>query len=160
MDRRVRRAARSAPAADPDPADPPADRGGPLNRPSVTVRRATPEDAPAIARIEAVASPGPWSEAAVRSTLAARSTVGWVAAGPTGDGVGEEPVVGHLLASCVAPEGEILTVAVHPDARRRGYGAALLAACAQAWREAGVTEGWLEVRRDNDGARALYAGCG
>ena len=115
------------------------------------LRKALPHDAAAIASIEAAAASGPWSEDAVRRTLAQRHTLGWVAG---------RPVVAHLLATQVGDEGEILTLAVRPEARRRGLARALLAALEQRWRAHGLQTGWLEVRADNDAARALYASLG
>jgi ribosomal-protein-alanine N-acetyltransferase len=61
-----------------------------------------------------------------------------------------------VLASLYADEAEILSLAVVPEQRRKGIGNALLAACEEAWRKAGVRGAWLEVRRDNRGALKLY----
>lgn len=118
----------------------------------MTVRRATPDDLDALASIEAAAAGHPWSRDALASTMATPTCLALVA----GDGV----VRGHVLATTVVDEGEILTIAVHPDARRQGLARALLTAVEDAWRAAGVTQGWLEVRADNEGAQALYAACG
>jgi ribosomal protein S18 acetylase RimI-like enzyme len=68
--------------------------------------------------------------------------------------------VGHLLATQVGDEGEVLTIAVREDARRRGLARAMLTALADRWRAHGAHTGWLEVRADNEGARALYASLG
>ncbi len=63
-----------------------------------------------------------------------------------------------LLGRIVADEAEVLTVAVHPDARRAGLGRALvtefLGACGDA---ASV---FLEVAADNAPAIALYQSLG
>ena len=61
-----------------------------------------------------------------------------------------------MLASLYADEAEILSLAVVPEQRRKGIGNALLAACEEAWRIAGVRGAWLEVRRDNRAALKLY----
>lgn len=114
----------------------------------MSVRPASETDVDAIARVERDAGSAPWSRSAVLASLEAPTTLAWV--------VGE-PVVGHLLASCVEEDGEILTLAVLPDARRRGHASALLRTCEETWRASGVRSGWLEVREDNVGARALYA---
>ena len=115
------------------------------------IRPATIDDAGVIATLEAAAAHAPWSEEQIRDSLACSTTRAWIAG---------EPPAGHLLATTVADEGEILILAVHPEARRRGVARALLEACATAWRAAGVLNGWLEVRVDNAGARALYRGAG
>ena len=58
----------------------------------------------------------------------------------------------------VADEAEILTVGVVPAARRRGIARRLLAALlAEAARARRAPRCFLEVRVDNDAARALYA---
>lgn len=117
------------------------------------IRRAGPDDARRIAHIERAAAAHPWSEEAVAATLALPTTRAWLAWD------GDRPV-GHLVASLVADVGEVLTVAVLPEARRRGLGARLLDACQDHWREAGVAEGFLEVRAGNAPARALYERAG
>lgn len=117
----------------------------------MTVRPASAADAAAVAAVEAVATLNPWTERSVGEVLAAPSTVGFVAV----DGAGA--IIGHLLASVAAGEGEILTLAVEPSARRRGVGRALIGACEARWRALGVDAAWLEVRADNVAARALYA---
>ena len=67
---------------------------------------------------------------------------------------------GFILLRTVADEAEILTLAVRPDARRRGLGARLV-------REGGISAAvrgarrlFLEVAEGNAAARALYAGAG
>lgn len=104
-----------------------------------------------IAALEAAAAHHPWSEDAVRSSLGSHTTLAWL--------VGDPPV-GHLLASAVAEEGEILTLGVHPGHRRRGHAASLMRACQAAWVARGVRTGWLEVRDDNRAAIELYRGLG
>jgi ribosomal-protein-alanine N-acetyltransferase len=65
---------------------------------------------------------------------------------------------GLLLLRTVAEEAEILTLAVHPSARRRGVGRALVQA---AIRTAGPAAAlFLEVAEHNRPARLLYAGAG
>lgn len=111
------------------------------------VRVAGPEHAPAIAEIERRAAHAPWSLSSIEETLRRPTNRGFVVGAPA---------AGHLLASCVAEEGEILTVAVLPEHRRKGYARALMAACEAWWRERDVVAGWLEVRSDNAAAQALY----
>ena len=65
--------------------------------------------------------------------------------------VEEKRVLGYLLGSVIAPEGEIYRVAVLPEARRHGAGAAL---CGALFYESDTV--YLEVRRGNSSARALY----
>ena len=67
---------------------------------------------------------------------------------------------GFALISIAADEAELLTIAVAPDARRRGLGAGLLGAAEAAARERGGARMLLEVAADNDAAIALYARAG
>lgn len=115
------------------------------------VRVAGPDDVDAIAALEALAASHPWTRDDFARMVPLRTSRAFLAG---------EPAVGYLLASSVSGTGEILTVGVHPEARRAGIGAALLAAIATAWRADGVTEAFLEVRRDNFGAIALYERAG
>jgi ribosomal-protein-alanine N-acetyltransferase len=56
----------------------------------------------------------------------------------------------------IGPTAEILTIGVVPEARRRGLATDLLHALLTEARGRGATECFLEVREDNDGARAFY----
>lgn len=67
---------------------------------------------------------------------------------------------GFILIRTVADEAEILTLAVRPEARRRGVGAGLVRAGADAARSAGATKLFLEVAEDNPTALALYRSAG
>lgn len=62
-----------------------------------------------------------------------------------------------VLGRVTFDEAEILTLATHPDMRRRGLArAAITDFCDRAARAGAVTV-FLEVAADNDAARALYA---
>ena len=63
-------------------------------------------------------------------------------------------VVGHAIGWSVAGDTEVMELAVHPDARRRGLGRALLRALLGA---CGGGPAFLEVRASNAAALALYA---
>ena len=117
------------------------------------VRAATPDDVPDIAAIEAVVDPRAWSVAQVRSHLAHPRGQSWVASSPPA-------VVAHVLARVVADEVEIVTVATHPDHRRRGVARALLGELLDRWRAQGCAKVFLEVRTDNAAGLALYADLG
>lgn len=117
------------------------------------IRSAVLADVEAMAAIERRAFSDPWSEASFREALTSAWTFGIVA--QTGRGV-----AGYLIAREVAGTGEVLNLAVAPEARRRGIGGALLEAGLVALRHRRVTEVFLEVRESNRSAQALYLGRG
>lgn len=63
---------------------------------------------------------------------------------------------GFILCRAIAGEAEILTIAVDPAARRRGWGAALVEVAAGLAAEAGAEAMFLEVAADNQAAIGLY----
>jgi ribosomal-protein-alanine N-acetyltransferase len=114
------------------------------------IRAASSADLGAVAAIEAAAFPDPWSPAAFRAHL---DDVFLVAeAGGT--------VIGYLIAWSAGPEAEILNLAVTSAARQRGTGRALLQEALTLLAAEGVSSVYLEVRRSNAAARALYAAAG
>ena len=64
------------------------------------------------------------------------------------------------LGRIIVDEAELLTIATHPDHRRRG----LAAACMAAWQHEAIRRGgnraFLEVASDNLPAISLYRACG
>ncbi|OZA00824.1 MAG: ribosomal-protein-alanine acetyltransferase [Rhodobacterales bacterium 17-64-5] len=67
---------------------------------------------------------------------------------------------GFLLGRAVAGEAELLTLAVAPEARRRGLARKLVNRFLYQARLRGAESAFLEVADDNAAARALYAGAG
>jgi ribosomal-protein-alanine N-acetyltransferase len=110
-------------------------------------QRASPAHIPVLAAIHAAAFPPRevWGQDAIGLQLAMPGVFGWYCA----DG-------GMVLGRVAGDEAEILTLAVLPDARRRGLGAALLATAMTAARAGGARSIVLEVSVDNAAARALY----
>lgn len=76
-----------------------------------------------------------------------------------GGAEGGDPA-GFVLARVAAAEAEILTLAVLPERRREGIGAALLRGAASAAAARGARTLFLEVSEANAAARALYAAAG
>ncbi|MFM7334533.1 MAG: GNAT family N-acetyltransferase [Tabrizicola sp.] len=67
---------------------------------------------------------------------------------------------GFLLGRAVAGEAELLTLAVSPDARRRGLGRKLVARFLYQARLRGAEHAFLEVSAENRPAIALYESAG
>ena len=113
------------------------------------IRRATLDDLDAIEAIEA-GGVGDWSRRQLREEVL---RVGGHAL------VAEEGarVVGYALGWAVAGEVHVLSIAVRPEARRRGLGQRLLGALTA---DCGGGLALLELREGNAAARALYAAAG
>ncbi|MCL8025130.1 GNAT family N-acetyltransferase [Nocardioides bruguierae] len=119
----------------------------------MTVRAAGPGDTDAVAALEARnLGPDAWSRGLVEAGLTGDvPTVSYlVALGPDGQ------VVGHAVVSLV-DVAELQRISVLPEHRRTGLASALLDAVVALAREGGCDRVLLEVREDNDGARAFYA---
>ncbi len=138
------------------PADstPPVDEGRRVTRGvPVTQDRLTLADAPRCAELERILFPGddPWSAQAFRDEI--RIGHHYLAAR---DG---ERLVGYaglaFVSSPPHPEAEVHTIGVDPAHQGRGVGRALLRGLLAAADEQHATV-FLEVRTDNEPARALY----
>jgi ribosomal-protein-alanine N-acetyltransferase len=106
-----------------------------------------------LAQAHAAAFDRPWGAGDIEAILLAGGTAALAAESPSG-------VEGFILVRTAGSEAEILTLAVRPEARRRGVGAALVAAGAGAAAAAGAEVLWLEVAEDNAAAIALYGKSG
>ncbi|MEM0120642.1 MAG: ribosomal protein S18-alanine N-acetyltransferase [Thermoprotei archaeon] len=69
-------------------------------------------------------------------------------------------VVAYILALAVRPEIHVLSVAVHPEWRRKGLGKTLLQEVIQEACRLGATRIVLEVDVENTGAQLLYTSLG
>ena len=67
---------------------------------------------------------------------------------------------GFALIMLAGPEAELLTLAVDPPQRRRGFASLLMRDMESICSEHGVQDIFLEVVEQNTAARALYAGHG
>jgi len=63
---------------------------------------------------------------------------------------------GFIVYRTTLDEAEIITIGVHPDARRTGIGIALLGVMEADLKKSGVKHIFLEVAADNTPARVLY----
>lgn len=95
----------------------------------------------------------PWSMEMLAAELRYASGISLVAE----DGQPPGQIVGWCAARLVAPEAELLKIAVSEVHRRRGIGGRLMASLYQRLRRAMVCELYLEVRESNQPALAFYA---
>jgi ribosomal-protein-alanine N-acetyltransferase len=123
----------------------------------LTVRTAQPGDLDAIVEIERRSFSDPWSEASFRS-LFGRGEVVFVVATIATDS--DEEVVGYVIATFAADQGEIANLAVRPELRRAGHASRLLDFVHREGIRRQATSMWLEVRESNRAARALYESYG
>jgi ribosomal-protein-alanine N-acetyltransferase len=92
----------------------------------------------------AMTTPRPWSAAEFADLLATPGTFA----------TGDERA--FALGRVILDEAELLTIATHPEQRRRGLGRTMLAAFESEARDRGATIAHLEVAADNVPAIALY----
>lgn len=118
---------------------------------SVVIRPMQPEDVDRVALIDRLSFPTPWPRRSylfeLRRNPHARL---WVAEKPAAG------VVGMLVMWLLLTEAHIATLAVHPDHRRQGIGARLLAQALRLAQQEGARSAYLEVRVSNRAAQALY----
>ena len=101
-----------------------------------------------LAEIHAACFPRPWHNAAFKDVLA-------------GPGVSLLAVeLGVIITRQAADEAEILTLAVLPEARRKGVGRYLLLRAMRQAYDAGAAVMHLEVAADSTAARRLYEHAG
>lgn len=71
-----------------------------------------------------------------------------------------ERLAAYALLRMKGRQGHLQSLAVDPEARRRGLGRALIAAAEEAARARGARHMQLELREDNGAAEALYESLG
>lgn len=105
-----------------------------------------------LANLHARAFEKPWSASEISKLLENQAVFALVSKEP-------EPL-GFVLAWAAAGDAELLTVAVVPEARRRGVGASLVTSAGVAALVRGAASMHLEVAETNEAARALYTKLG
>lgn len=118
-------------------------------------RAATMADAADLAALHAAAFAHGWAAEEFERLLSGQPARGHVAtAGARG------ALLGFVLSHVVAPEAEILSIAVAEAARGRGLGRELLAHHLSRLAAEGVSTSFLEVEEGNAAALKLYARIG
>lgn len=123
------------------------------------IRPALPSDLPAILEIERSCPEAPhWTDASWLNALQSEpnSPIQRFALVATVPHV----ILGFAVAAWIAGVAELETIAVSPQARRKGVGRALLNSVMGGARIRGARSMELEVRASSSGAQALYRLCG
>jgi ribosomal-protein-alanine N-acetyltransferase len=118
----------------------------------ITIEKMSREHLSEVASIEEMSFSLPWSLESLELMLTEQAN----ALVALEDG----RVLGYVGMMCVLDEGQIINVAVHPDARRRGVGRTLMKAAQAYAKERGIVFLSLEVRESNIAARSLYSSLG
>ena len=121
------------------------------------INEMTAEDLDEVLEIENRSFPGPWTRALFEKELENSHSCNLVARLP---GKGERGVAGYAVFWHVADEMHLLQIAVHEDFRRRGIAHRLLDESIRMASQSGCRHAFLEVRRENGAARALYESFG
>ena len=114
------------------------------------MRRAVAADADAMAALERIAFPHPWSRAQLVAELALPPALALV----THDADGA--LAGYVLFRRTLDEAELLRLAVTRERQRRGVATALIARGLDELRSFGCATAFLEVRADNVPAIRFY----
>lgn len=112
------------------------------------IRFLTPADIPSIFAIEKIAYYSPWTE----ETFERCFQMHYVAMGLED----ENHLYGYVFFSLQVGECHILNLCVNPREQRKGLGRQLLMAALQEAKAKGAGVAYLEVRRSNKSAIALY----
>ncbi|PLX84707.1 MAG: ribosomal-protein-alanine N-acetyltransferase [Desulfuromonas sp.] len=118
-----------------------------------TIRQMTPEDLEAVLALESTCYRQPWSRELFLRELEnphAEIDLLWIG----------NRLAGFLCSWMIGPELEIHNVATSPELRRGGVGSSLLRHVLSRGRSRGLERAFLEVRKGNLAAIALYRAFG
>ena len=113
------------------------------------IREMKPEDVPAIAELEKQCFSAPWSENMIISSLENRLSC-WLVAEIEG------AIAGYVGSEAVLDSADMMNIAVAPEFRRQGVGAALVNGLVSRLQSKSVSFLLLEVRVSNVPAITLY----
>jgi ribosomal-protein-alanine N-acetyltransferase len=128
----------------------------------IIIMRMSEHDLLEIVEIEEQSGLSRWGWAAYYAELQSANRELMLVARPTRSAIikSTTPIAGYIVARETAGELHINNVAVRPEFRRRGIGAALLDSVIQEARRRKANTAFLEVRSGNYAAQALYQKCG
>lgn len=106
-----------------------------------------------ICELESLCFSSPWSEKALKDELENENAL-FIVCKMNGE------LAGYIGSICVLDECSITNVAVFPEFRRKSIGKELVTQLCAFAKERGAQSVYLEVRKSNAAARALYEKCG
>ena len=118
-----------------------------------SIRPMEPHDLPEVVALETAQQPRPWSESVFRGELDADNRVYLIVED-------EGEILGFGGVMIVGDEAHVTNILVSDAHRREGLGRELMLALIESAITAGARHLTLEVRKENEAARALYAGLG
>ena len=121
---------------------------------AASLRRATPEDLDSVLSLENSCFTDPWTAGMFAGALGGRGFEELYLLEEDGR------ALGYVCLYVFETDGEIMSVCVTPEKRRQGLGKVLLDFALGLMEERGVKDVFLEVRRSNSAALALYEGKG
>lgn len=113
------------------------------------IRKATIEDLKEVHRIESVSFKDPYPRGFLKALFQIYPETSLVA-------VKNERVIGYVIASSDRGDGHLISIAVHPLARRQKVGEALMKKLLAMLHKRKVTLLRLEVRKSNEIAQRFY----
>ncbi len=117
------------------------------------IRKTHPDDLTEIAEAESLIFTDPWKREDILKILSSEGAMCYTA---KKDG----RVIAYIVGRTVVPEGEIYRIATLPEYRSRGVAYRLLDYAVKTERGLGLESLFLEVRKNNSPARALYSSYG
>ena len=123
------------------------------------LRRARRRDRAVVIEVDTAAFPPFWRlhEGGLEEALAATPSVRFRVAGRSREA---ETLAGYAIAGRGGDTGYLQRLAVHPSARGRGLGRALVVDSLVWLRRRGAQRAMVNTQRTNEGALALYQACG
>lgn len=129
-----------------------------LLRPRIIIDAAQPADIDALVEIHAAGFRRGWSADEIDGLIADRTVMSHVLRRESL--FGTRRPLGFILVRTVADQAEVLTIAVAPAARGRGYGRSLMEEALRSLYRELVPEIFLEVDENNASAVSLYHSLG
>jgi len=129
-----------------------------MSTPDTVFSLMTLADVPFVGTLEPLCFPAPWSADTYRNELLHNQYSCYFVLRPTMPGArGLPPILAYGGYWLMGDEAHIVTIATHPDHRRRGLGEHLLRGLIDEAQANGAHSVTLEVRANNQAAKDLYS---